>query len=263
MKIGKTIELFAWYARIRLQRNMSYRADFIVGLIISVCNAAIGPLFQFLLFTTTKGYPGWSLYQVMLFQGMLLLFTGIRGMLFGNVFGNVSTMVWRGDFDRLLILPRRPITLLLCSGFDAGSVGVLLSGIVLLVYSANVLEIVVNPIRLVLVLLGLTCGLMLYCAFLVGYCILLVMVTRNSRVEEVIMAMFNFAGYPAQIFPKAIGTVLSTVLPFLVVAYFPSQVLLGRADAAVVPGMFVCFFALMATLFIWERMLKRYTSVGG
>ncbi len=263
MSVFKTIELFAWYARIRLQRNMSYRADFIAGLLISLCNAAVGPLFQFLLFTTTKGYPGWTLPQVMLFQGMVLLFTGICGMLFGRVFENVSTMVWRGDFDRMLILPHRPIKLLLCSGFNAGSVGVMLSGIVLLWVSGRTLGIVVTPVRLALVLLGIVCGLTLFCAFLVGYCILLVMVTRNSRVEEVIMAMFNFAGYPAQIFPKAIATVLSTVLPFLVVAYFPSQVLLGRADAAVVPGMFVCFLALGVTLLIWERMLKRYTSVGG
>ncbi|SDN51735.1 hypothetical protein [Acetanaerobacterium elongatum] len=56
--IRKTIELYAWYARIRLQRNMAYRADFFIGLVITVLNAAGGPVFQFVLFTSTKGYPG-------------------------------------------------------------------------------------------------------------------------------------------------------------------------------------------------------------
>lgn len=263
MKAFKTVELFAWYARIRLQSNMSYRADFIVGMIISLCVAAVGPLFQFLLFTTTKGYPGWTLHEVMLFQGIVLLFSGLRDILFGNVFSEVNIMVWRGEFDRMLILPHRPIKLMLCSGFNAGGIGVLLSGIVLLCYSASVLGVVVTPLRVLLVLLGVTCGLVLYCSFLVWYCVLMVMVTRNSRMEEIIISLFNFANYPAQIFPSPIGTILSTVLPFLVIAYFPAQVLLGRADSAVVPGMFVCVLLLAISLFVWERMLKRYTSVGG
>ena len=262
-KLRKTIELYAWYARIRLQRNMAYRADFIIGLVITVLNAAGGPVFQFVLFTNTKGYPGWNLTQVILFQGMALIFAGIRGMLFGNVFANVTTMSWRGDFDRLLILPHKPIKLLLSSGFDLGSIGILLTGLCLTVGAGIKLNVTVNALDILLVLAGIFCGLLLYMAFLIFYCTLLIMVTRNDRIEEIINALFSFSGYPLEIFPRVMSVVLSTVLPFMVIAYFPSQVLLGRATASIVPGMLACFALFGLSLWLWNLKLKRYTSVGG
>ncbi|SDN51695.1 ABC-type uncharacterized transport system, permease component [Acetanaerobacterium elongatum] len=184
-------------------------------------------------------------------------------MLFGNVFANVSTMSWRGDFDRLLILPHRPIKLLLSSGFDLGSIGILLTGLCLTAGAGIELKLTVNALDVLLVLAGIFCGLLLFMAFLIFYCTLLIMVTKNNRVEEIINALFSFSGYPMEIFPRVMSVVLSTVLPFMVIAYFPSQVLLGRAAVSAVPGMLVCILLFGLSLWVWNLKLKQYTSVGG
>lgn len=259
----KTMSLFTWHARIQIQRNMAYRLDFFIGLLISIGNAAVGPLFQYLLFTNTKGYPGWNLEQVILFQGMVLLFSGIKGLLFGNVCGYVEDMVWSGTFDRLMTLPYKPIKLLLCSGFNLSNIGAFLTGAFLVVYSCIAMGLRITVLQLLLVLGAILCGLALYAAFLVMYCILLIMVTKNGRIRDIIDALFNFGGYPLEIFPQVIKTVLLTALPFMVFAYFPSQVLLSRADMAILPGAILCFALFGFSLWLWELKLKKYTSAGG
>jgi ABC-type uncharacterized transport system permease subunit len=66
-----------------------------------------------------------------------------------------------------------------------------------------------------------------------------------------------------EIFPRVMSVVLSTVLPFMVIAYFPSQVLLGRAAVSAVPGMLACILLFGLSLWVWNLKLKQYTSVGG
>jgi len=259
----KTIRLFLWNARIKIQRNMAYRADFLVGLFVSLMEASIAPIFQFLLFTNTKGYPGWTLDEILLFQGLVILFMGIRGLLFGTIGIRVALMVWRGEFDRLLSLPYKPIKSIMTAGFDFSRIGVLIVGLYLSIYSIFKLHLSVGIIQVLLVLLGFACGMILYLGFMIFYCGLMVTVTKNNRIEEIINALFGFVSYPAEIFTKTLRTILSTFLPFLVIVYFPSQVLLSRVALQVVPGMCVCVLFFLLSIVFWEYKMRRYTSAGG
>ena len=259
----KIIRLFIWNAKIRIQRNMAYRVDFLVGMIVSLAEASIGPLFQYLLFTNTKGYPGWTIDQVILLQGLVLLFLGIRGLLFGAIGGRVANMVWRGEFDRLLTLPYKPLRSIMASGFDLTQGGVLAVGMYLTIYAGVKLQLHIGPIQILLALLGFSCGIVLYLGFMIFYCTVMVMVTKIGRIEEVINTLFNFISYPAEIFTHTLRTVLMTVLPFMVIVYFPTQVLLSRATMAVIPGILVCFGVFLLSFAYWNQMLKKYTSAGG
>jgi len=259
----KTIRLFIWNAKIRIQRNMAYRADFFVGIIVSLAEASLGPLFQLLLFTNTKGYPGWSIDQVLLLQGLVLMFLGIRGLLFGAIGSRVANMVWSGGFDRLLSLPYKPLRSIMASGFDLNRIGVLLVGLALTFYAGVRLHLQVGPVQVLFVLFGFSCGIVLYLAFMIFYCTMMVMVTKIGRIEEVIDTLFNFISYPAEIFTNSLRIVLMTVLPFMLVAYFPAQKLLSRAAITVIPGMLVCLGLYVLSHLFWNHKLKNYTSAGG
>ncbi len=259
----KSVNLFLWHAKIRVSRSMAYRSDFLVGLVVSLVGSSIGPLFQYLLFTNTRGYPGWTLNQLLMFQGLVLLFMGIKGLLFGNVGNVVSSMVWRGEFDRLLALPYKPINTLLASGFDLSQIGVLFTGLFLAIFGGMRLGVQLGIQQFLILLLSFSSGIFLYLAFMVFYCTIMVMVTKIGRFQEVIDTLFSFIGYPAEIFPRTVQIVLSTILPFLVIVYFPAQVLLDRATLFMVPGIILCFLFFIISLQIWKRKLKKYSSAGG
>jgi len=171
--------------------------------------------------------------------------------------------VWRGEFDRLLTLPYKPLRSIMASGFDLTQGGVLAVGMYLTIYAGVKLQLHIGPIQILLALLGFSCGIVLYLGFMIFYCTVMVMVTKIGRIEEVINTLFNFISYPAEIFTHTLRTVLITVLPFMVIVYFPTQVLLSRATMAVIPGIMVCFGVFLLSFAYWNQMLKKYTSAGG
>jgi len=116
--IAGLLRLFIWNSGLRIQQSMEYRADFILGMIISLSFSSIGPVVQYLIFTQTKGYPGWTAVQIVLFQGVILFWVGIRDMAFGQLRSIIMDIFRKGDFDRFLLKPYPPIGILLSSSFS-------------------------------------------------------------------------------------------------------------------------------------------------
>jgi ABC-type uncharacterized transport system, permease component len=255
--------LFFWDASIKLQRGIAYRADFITGLFISMGYSSIGPLFQYLIFTNTKGYPGWNVKQIVFFQGVFLTFIGFRDLIFGEIGANVNRMVWRGDFDRLLLKPYEPMKLILSEGFSLDSVGTILSGLAITVYSIITMGLSITPVKIVLYLIGSISGMFLYAGFEILYCGLMLMVVQIRRIQDFINTLFRFAGYPAEIFPKSVRVVMLTVVPFMVIAWFPAKAFLGSVNYLVMIGLAFCFIVPLLSFQVWKQLLKGYTSAGG
>ena len=95
-RIIDAIDLFLLNARIVLMRLMAYRVDFVLSLVVGLGFSAMGPVFQFLLYQRSAGYPGWSLEEILLFQAVLLLIGGLCETAFGSI---------RVSIDGLMELP--------------------------------------------------------------------------------------------------------------------------------------------------------------
>lgn len=256
-------KLFLWNSRIKLQSVMQYRFDFIAGIFISLFASCVGPLFQYFIFTQTKGYPGWNVRQIVLFQGILLTYVGIRDMIYAGVRGQMMGIVRKGDFDRYLLKPFQPIVLILAGGFSLNSIGTLLMGLTIMVYSISVMGLSISILQIILFFLCLMGGLIFYSSFVVLNCAILIMTVNSGRIWDVFDSILKFAEYPAEIFPKATRVAFMTVVPFMVIAYFPTQVLLDRIDVKLFYALAVSVVFLLASLGIWNKCLKRYTSAGG
>ncbi|WP_127534467.1 ABC transporter permease [Paenibacillus kobensis] len=257
------MRLYVWHMKLSVSRAMIYRFDFLTGLFISVLVSGLGPFVQYLFFTQTRGYPGWTIHEILLFQGVLLLWLGIRDTLFGAIRGSVMDMVWKGDFDRLLLKPYPPIGVLLCSGFQLSGIGSLIAGALFMGYSLSKLHphlTAVSYLQLIVAVLG---GVILFMAITVLYCSIVIMLVQMSRISEMLDRITDFGNYPANIFPLILKTVMVTVLPFALWGFYPAQILLGRADGMLwsAAGCSIVLFGL--SVVVWNRCLRNYTSAGG
>jgi len=256
-------KLFFWNSRIKLQRNMQYRFDFLAGVFISLFASSIGPLFQYLIFTQTKGYPGWDVRQIVLFQGVLLTYMAMRDMLYGDIRGQITEIVRKGDFDRFLLRPFQPIGLILAGGFSLNSIGTLIMGVTIMFYSISVMGLSISILQIILFFLCLIGGLIFYSSIVVINCSILIMLVNIGRIWEIFDSILRFAEYPAEIFPKTVKIAFMTVVPFMIIAYFPTQVLLDRIDLKLFGALGISVVFLFASLGLWKQCLKRYTSAGG
>ncbi|MFD0671190.1 ABC transporter permease [Cohnella sp. GCM10027633] len=261
--VSGLFKLYAWNVKLGVSRAMAYRFDFFTGLITSILFSGTAPFLQYIFFTQTRGYEGWDLKQIMLFQGLLLFWLGLRELLFGDVKNVAESLVRKGDFDRLLVKPYPPLGVLLCSGFNLKGIGATLSGCALTGYALVQLKIVPSIGQIALFLLMIAGSIAFYMAVQTLLCTIVIMLVQVGRVPELVDRVLGFGDYPVNIYPKMLGTLFLTVFPFAIWAYVPAQILLDRADAGAYWSIIGCVLMFVFSLWLWNRSLNKYTSAGG
>ena len=256
-------ELFLWNSKLKIARCMEYRFDFITGLIVSLCLAGIGPIVQYLIFTQTKGYPGWTIRQLILFQGMMLLWFGIRDTAFGDLKQSTMDLVRQGDFDRLLLKPYPPIGILLISGFNFKNSGSIFIGAIIILFSAQTLALRPGLFQILLIVVCFLLGLLFNMALDIFYCGIVIIFIQMGRIGDVFDTLLGFSRYPVEIFSKIIRIIFLTAVPFAIWIYYPTQLLLNRIQAKIFIGFIICGIWFWFSLIFWNQCLKKYTSAGG
>lgn len=262
-KIVDLLKLFILQCKIKIARGMQYRTDFFLGIFVSMVLSGMGPLIQYLIFTRTNGYHGWNLNQIILFQGVLLFWYGLKDTLFGGVRLFVEGLVKKGEFDRLLLRPYPPMGVILSSGFHYYGFGSVAAGIVVICYALSRLNLSLSIASFGYFALFMLCGLVFYMAVTVLYCTVVVMIIYMHRISEILDKLLRFSDYPSDIFPIITKTVIITFVPLALWAYFPSQALLHRLDAKAFIACLSSFLVFIISIKIWNVSLKKYSSAGG
>jgi ABC-2 type transport system permease protein len=242
---------------------MQYRFDFINGLIMSLLSSSIGVITLYMIFTTTNGYPGWSLQQIFLFQGVLLFWNGIKDMLFGDVRDNINSMIRKGDFDRLLLKPYPPIGLILTGGANYMSIGTIFAGLLIMILSIIKLGIDISFKGLFYFVLFTLSAVILYMTCLVIYCVVTIMIVYMGRIAEIMNKLLSFGEYPMEIYSAGAKWLFCYVFPLSIMIYLPTQSLLGRLDLKSFISIPACLILFIVSILLWNRCLKKYTSTGG
>jgi ABC-2 type transport system permease protein len=242
---------------------MEYRFDFITSIFINFILSPFNLLAQYLIFTQTKGCPGWSIEQLILFQGIMLFWIGLKDTIFGDLKQYAMDVVRKGDFDRLLLKPYPPVGILLVSGFNYKNIGTLIAGLIIAIFAYKSLGLVLEINQVCLIILCIFFGLLLSIAFDIIYCSLIIIIVQINRVGDFIDNLLNFSRYPAEIFSKILRVIFLTILPFTIWIYFPTQILLDRFDFKLGVAFIFCLIFFLLSLLLWNWALKKYSSAGG
>ncbi|MCD8574842.1 MAG: ABC transporter permease, partial [Erysipelotrichaceae bacterium] len=89
--------------------------------------------------------------------------------------------------------------------------------------------------------------------------------TMNSM--QVMVTVYNisdFAKYPITIFPTLIQTMITYVVPFAFVSFFPASVLLNQASGLSIlfQSTLACMITGSCALWVWNKGLRGYESSG-
>lgn len=261
--LPELFRLFLCHSKISLNRGMAYRADFFMGLVISLIFTSIGPIVQYLIFTQTNGYPGWDLKQILLFQGILLFSMGLNSTVLGDVRSTAVNIMRNGDFDRYLIKPYPAIGILLSGGFTLKHIGTLIAGGVITAYMLFSMRLLPGVAEILLFGWFIAAGVIFYMGMTIIFCALVIVLIQMDRMEDMLESLLRFAAYPVELYQGLFRTVFITLLPLAVFAYFPSQALLHRFDWNMVWGSFGALLIFGLSLGFWNWCIRKYSSAGG
>jgi len=248
--------------RTKIAVQTAYRSHFFLSLFLMIAGDLMVPLITLLVYRSGVSFPGWTLHEALLIQGIFGMAKGIAFPLFFGMVDTTLRLVRQGTFDLLLLKPRSTLFMTMLNGLDPEDFGRLLSGGVLFGFALS--GIAAPDLAGWLQFAGLfIASLAVLCAFSLFMSGLLFRWVGSSRVYDIFDSVTNFGLYPGTIYAKSFQNILTFVIPIGLIAFMPASALLGRAgwEMAWSAGAAVMFLVL--GIVYWNYMLKSYTSAGG
>ena len=258
--------LLKLYARMDLNWLMQDKATVLLVVITETLSNLSGMAGVLLLAVRFGGVGGLTTDEILFMLGFFELADGLGWMLFGNYnVIHISRRIGRGQVDHMLIQPRPLWMQLLTEGFMpfSGCHGVLI-GVALTSVAVARLDIALSPVWFLLLLYYLVIHIVLRLSqsFLYGSAAFYKPVACEE-ISSMILDMNSQLGrFPLFGLPGWLSTILHTVLPIGLLAYFPALALLkdlGKPTELAFPFLVASVF-LTAALICFKKGLNHYAK---
>ena len=258
----KFLIVYAECVKTAMARALTYRLNFLLSLVITIGYNALFPLVSILIYRAGASFPGWNFYEVLLMQSIFILSQGFASIMFSNVLWTTLQLIREGSFEIVLLKPMNPLFFLISTNFDAESIGLIIGGGVLFIFSLTRIEIIslaAIPQFLLLFVSGF--------AVMAGINLIMAATSfkwvGNSRIPEIFNSILAFGQYPVSILPKAIKGIVTFIIPVAMIGFYPASALLGRMDAIFLIAVVPCFLFLYIGVMMYLYMIRLYEGVGG
>ena len=258
----KNIRLYLKALKNSFASRIAYRADFFFSAVMILVSELIIPFITLLIYKTGAAFPGWSMYEALLLQGIFLLSRGTANVLFFGLVWNTLDRVREGTYDILLIKPSSTLFLSIATNFEPDSIGIVLSGLIVSLFSLTRLP-GLNIMNVFVALLLFFLSLIILFSFALLMAGSVFKWVGNSRIYEIFDSIASFGNFPRSIFSKAFQMIISYVIPIAAIGFLPASVLLGKITEGIPETVLVCIAFLFLSLGFWKLMLTKYTSAGG
>ncbi len=263
----KTAGMVFFMMWINIKARSMYTMNFVLALAQSLIFTALSAGLVWVVLDKFKNMNGWSLYEIGFMYALAKVSTSLVMTVFSILFA-MDMLINLGEIDRLLLRPKSPFILFIFQRFDIVSVGDILAGLLILIYCAARVGIAWSLPNILLLAVTVTAASMIYFSLLFLTGTTAFWFLKSGSLREFINTVFNiFSPYPVDIYSKGIQIILTTLLPFAFIYYYPSLHYLNK-NSQVFPGWVSYCAPVVAALFtgisllIWHLGLKSYKSSG-
>lgn len=256
------LRLYLHGIRLGVAVRATDRLDFLASLLVMLGIELLPSLVVVLLYGNGLAFPGWTIHEALLIQGVFLVARGIAYPFFGGMVWNTTEMVREGTFELLLLQPRHPLVLCVVRAFDAEDLGKLVGGAVLSAWCLSHLPDL--SFLQVVAFLGLfATSLLVFAASLVSMATLLIVWVGNFRVYEIFDTLASLGQYPPTVLPAKVRAAALAPVPVLGLAVLPASALLGRSIEGWPWVLGSAIAGLALSLVAWNFMVRRLSGAGG
>ena len=222
------LRLYRHFLVQRLKILMEYRINFLIGASSTIFLQAAGLLMIWVVMRQVPTINGWSFDEILLVYGLLTLARSINHMFADNLWTLGHTYIRDGSFDRFLVRPIDPLFHLLADRFCHDGIGNFLVGLVLVIKSTTALGIELDAVHAVYLILAVLSGGAIFIALNLITAVSAFWIVESIPLTHSVFEMNEFAKFPLSIYPRAIGILLTWVIPYGFASFYPASFLLGR-----------------------------------
>ena len=251
---------FAQFVKMRL----AYRMDFFVDTFGVLASIAIQLAVLTTLFGKVSALQGWSFEQVLFIYGFSLIPLGLFNIISVNLYQFSDRYIIQGKFDRVLLRPVDSLAQVLCESFNVSGLNEILLGTGIVIWSSLKLGLVMGPLDIVAILVMAPTAALVYLGVFLAITSVSFWLEDKMGIAPPVYNVIRFARYPLDIYSLPIRVLLTFVLPFAWVAFYPASWFIGEGNLKIVAALtpLVGLVVFSGAVLIWRRGVRNYTSTG-
>ncbi len=261
---ARQASIFAAYFAQFIKTRLAYRVDFMIDLAANLFSLGVQLAVLTVLFGKVDALQGWTYEQVLFIYGFSMLPLGLFNLVSVNIYRFSEQYIIEGNFDRVLLRPVNPLAQVLFSSFGINGLNELVLGTAVMLYAGGKLGLQPGMVDLLLLPVFAATAALVFLGVFLGLTSVSFWFEDRMGLAPPVYNVIRFSRYPVTIFHPLIRMLLTFVLPFAWVAFYPAAWFVGtdefRRLALLTPVVGVLTFGL--AYLVWTRGTRRYASTG-
>jgi len=263
LTMRRYLEIWGIMLRNSLIRELSFKANFILWMIVEVLWFCGQVGFFSIIFGQVDRIGDWSKWEVILLVGTHQMIAQLfQAFFFVNV-SNIPELVRTGRLDSLLVLPIDSQFAVSTKQFGLDSVVNAILGAFVVIVALTKLQVTPSLSMIVLYLIAIGFGVAIH------YSIMLTLAAISFwivRAQGLVYGYFNFshiARYPDVIFPRIFKMIFGWIIPVIIVANIPAKLLikpLAQPSWLMFHLVVAGTIAFLLSRIFWRYALRHYAS---
>ncbi len=256
------ISLYFSFLKVSLKEILIYRIDCIVGIFSQLIVQLVSLIFMFVVFQHTENIAGWNFYQILLLYGVTRIPISISGYCFDGLYDIGPKYIRNGDFDKILLRPVHPLISIIGASREFISIADLFIGLGITIWMLVKLSIPITVLLITKIIFFSIIGALIIGAINTIFSISSFWTYRSNEIIWSFYRMYTFAEYPITIYNKFIRILITIILPFAFVAYYPTMAYLGLNTYMIYLSPVIAILLWIIAIKLWNLALNKYRSTG-
>jgi ABC-2 type transport system permease protein len=261
--VRRYIDIYSIMLRNSLIREMSFKANFLLWLIVEVLWFCGQIVFFSIIFGQVDRIGDWTKWEVVLLVGTHQIIAQLfQAFFFVNV-ANIPELVRTGKLDSLLVLPIDSQFAVSTKQFGLDSVINAALGGLVVCFSLVRLGIVPGPMSILLYLTALGFGVAVHYSIMLSLAAVSFWIVRAQGLVYGYFNFLNIARYPDVIYPRLFRFVFGWIIPVVIVANIPARLLiksLGQPGRLMIQLVIASTIVFWLSRVFWRFALRHYSS---
>lgn len=252
------------WIKLEMSREVAYRANYFFKAIAMFTFGIVGPLVAMIIYSVSRGIPGWSFEEFLLLTGVFVFVAGINHLFFQAITWHTVHAIREGEYDVNLVKPVSPLMFATITAVNLDGLTRTFLGAFVIVYALVKMGWVFSLINF----LGFVFLILLALLFMYSIDILIAalafLVVKSYALLDIFREFLAVGQNPLTIYGATGMLVFTFIFPVGLAAFYPASAILGK-----IPTLTILYLAAIAfgffvfVLLIWNLAIKKYSSAGG
>ena len=267
-RVAESLTLYARLVSARVRAQWQYRASFVLDVVGVFLVTFLDFLAILVIFHNVPQLGGWTVQEVALLYGISGVAFALTGLAVGQL-DLLSQLIRDGNFDLVLIRPRRSLLQVLASDFHLRRLGRVAQAVSCSCTRSSRSTSRGRPAASQWSR-GRARGAAIFAAvWVAAVCIVFWSVEGRESVSAVTDAGGFLSQYPIDVYASWLQRLVTVALPMAFVAYYPALYILDKPDPFDLPDWVpfaspvVALVAAVVAAFVWRFAVRHYRSAGG